>query len=101
MKTIIRSGLLALLLAAGTALADPAVGPPYQAYLGAAQAMQGRDAWMPRNKLTAADKGLATLDKALRRVGPRRDRDILGGSPIEFPILHFTLPRSHRCASTI
>jgi hypothetical protein len=119
MNTLIRSGLLACLLAAATALAgpaedfataealfqralagdtsstdaaverlakldlsDPAFGPLYQAYLGAAQALQGRDAWMPWNKLTAADKGLAALDKALRRLAPRHDTDMLRGAPV-------------------
>jgi hypothetical protein len=119
MNAIIRSGLLACLLATATALAgpaedfataealfqkslagdssstdpaverlgkldlaDPAFGPLYQAYLGAAQALQGRDAWMPWNKLSAADKGLATLDKALRRLAPRHNKDMLRGSPV-------------------
>lgn len=37
------------------------------AYLGASQTLQAREAWMPWTKMHAAEKGLATLDKALNR----------------------------------
>lgn len=50
-----------------------AAAPLYQAYLGAAQTMQGRDAWLPWNKLRATEKGLATVEKALRRLDARPD----------------------------
>lgn len=48
------------------------------AYLGASQTLQGREAWMPWTKMHAAEKGLATLDKALNRsaeAGELRFRD--------------------------
>lgn len=35
------------------------------AYLGSAQALMGRDAWMPWNKMKYTERGLATLDKGL------------------------------------
>ena len=48
------------------------------AYLGASQTLQAREAWMPWTKMHAAEKGLATLDKALNRsteAGELRFRD--------------------------
>lgn len=56
------------------ATADAAAAPLYQAYLGAAQALEGRDAWMPWTKLKATERGLASLDKALRRLEARHDQ---------------------------
>ena len=55
------------------AAADSPYAPLFQAYLGAAQTLQGRDAWMPWNKMRATERGLGTLDKALRRLEPRHD----------------------------
>lgn len=64
------------------AAADAPEAPLYQAYLGAAQAMQGRDAWMPWNKIKATERGLDTLDKALRRIEPRHDAVAVRGVPV-------------------
>lgn len=47
--------------------------PLYRAYLGAAQTLQGRDAWMPWTQLRATERGLATLDQALRQLEPRHE----------------------------
>jgi len=58
----------------------------YSAYLGAAQAMQGRQAWMPWNKMRATEHGLATLDKTLRRLEAAHDRDLLRGSPVSLEV---------------
>lgn len=64
------------------AATDAPEAPLYQAYLGAAQAMQGRDAWMPWNKIKATERGLDTLDKALRRIEPRHDTVAVHGVPV-------------------
>lgn len=56
--------------------------PLYLAYQGAAQAMQGRDAWMPWTKMRATERGLATLDKALRRLEARHDTTLLRQAPV-------------------
>jgi len=37
----------------------------YRSYLGACQTLEGRDAWMPWNKIRYTEKGLDTIDKAL------------------------------------
>lgn len=58
----------------------------YSAYLGAAQSMQGREAWMPWNKMRATERGLATLDKALRRLEAEHDREWVRGAPISLEI---------------
>lgn len=44
--------------------------PVVRAYLGSALAMQGRDAWMPWNKMKAVEAGTAELDKALAQLTP-------------------------------
>lgn len=54
----------------------------YLAYLGAAQTLQGRDAWMPWTKMKATERGLATIDKALRQLAPRHDAELVRGSPV-------------------
>ncbi len=56
--------------------------PLYLAYLGAVQSLQGRDAWMPWTKLKATERGLATLDKALRALEPRHDAELARGTAI-------------------
>lgn len=48
------------------------------AYLGAAQTLQGRDAWMPWTKLKRVERGLDAIDKALRLIAS----DPSGESPI-------------------
>lgn len=64
------------------AAADSPYAPLFQAYLGAAQTLQGRDAWMPWNKMRATERGLGTLDKALRRLEPRHDALSLRQAPV-------------------
>lgn len=64
------------------AAADTPYAPTFQAYLGAAQAMQGRDAWMPWTKMRATERGLSNLDRALRRLEPRHDTTLLRGAPV-------------------
>lgn len=61
---------------------DTAYAPLYLAYLGAAQALQGRDAWMPWAKMRATERGLASLDKALRRLDARHDTLLLREAPV-------------------
>lgn len=56
--------------------------PLYRAYLGAAQAIQGREAWLPWNKLRATERGLDTLDKALRQLSPAHDKVLVRGTPV-------------------
>ena len=64
------------------AAADTPYAPTLQAYLGAAQAMQGRDAWMPWTKMRATERGLANLDRALRHLEPRHDATLLRQVPV-------------------
>ena len=56
--------------------------PLYQAYMGAAQTLQGRDAWMPWTKMKATERGLDTIDKALRRLEPQHDKALVNGIPV-------------------
>jgi hypothetical protein len=65
--------------------AEPADAPPRPlvlAYLGAAQTLQGRDAWMPWTKLRATERGLSTLDKALRRLEPGHEAARFRDAPV-------------------
>lgn len=55
--------------------------PVYLAYLGSTWVIMGRDAWMPWNKLSYVDKGLALLDKAVLLLGPEHDRLVVEGLP--------------------
>lgn len=61
------------------AAADSPLAPLFLAYLGSAQTLQGRDAWMPWTKMRATERGLDTLEKALRRLEARHDREVLRG----------------------
>lgn len=56
--------------------------PVYAAYLGAAQALRGRDALMPWNKLKYTEEGLDTLDQALAALRPEHDGALLRGVPM-------------------
>jgi hypothetical protein len=56
--------------------------PVYAAYLGAAQALRGREALMPWNKLKYTEEGLDTLDRALASLGPEHDGALLRGVPM-------------------
>lgn len=69
-------------LFARLAAQNPSSAPLYLAYQGAAQTLQGRDAWLPWNKLHATERGLATLDKALRLASALPDHAKLHGIPI-------------------
>ena len=64
------------------AAAESPAAPRYQAYAGAAQTLQGREAWMPWTKMKATERGLDTLDKALRRLESRHDAVVLGSVPV-------------------
>lgn len=64
------------------AAAESPEAPLYQAYVGAAQTLQGREAWMPWTKMKATERGLDTLDKALRRLESRHDAVVLGSVPV-------------------
>lgn len=54
-------------------------------YLGSTQALQGRDAFLPWNKMKLTEKGLATIDKALNLLGnlntPLAQQDNVQGLP--------------------
>lgn len=79
---------------AGEASPDPAVeayaalttdataAPLVLAYLGSAQTLQGREAWMPWNKMKAVERGLSSIDKALRQLAPRHEEARLRGNPV-------------------
>jgi hypothetical protein len=68
------------------AAVDSADAPLYLAYLGAAQSMQGRDAFMPWTKMKAAEHGLDTLDKALRRLTPAQEQLRVRGTPVALEV---------------
>jgi hypothetical protein len=68
------------------AAADSPQTPLFTAYLGAAQTLQGRDAWMPWTKMRATERGLNTLEKALRRLEPRHDRELARGTPVSIEV---------------
>ena len=52
-----------------------------RAYLGSCLALQGREAYMPWNKMKLTESGLAQLDKALGQLTPAHDRKIVDGFP--------------------
>lgn len=62
--------------------ADESVAPVLLAYKGAAQTLQGRNAWMPWNKFKATERGLSSIDKALRQLSPQHDAATLRGIPV-------------------
>jgi len=49
----------------GSLLENHVDNPVYQSYLGACTTLQGRDAWMPWNKMRYAEYGLDKIDKVL------------------------------------
>lgn len=65
---------------------DSPLSPLFAAYLGAAQTLQGRDAWMPWTKMRATERGLNTLEKALRQLEPRHDRELARGTPVAIEV---------------
>lgn len=52
-----------------------------RAYYGSCLALQGREAWMPWNKMRLTEDGLAQIDKALGLLGETQDRVLLDGVP--------------------
>lgn len=56
--------------------------PLFAAYLGAAQTLQGRDAWLPWSRLRVTEKGLATVDRAWRRLQPGHEWERVGEAPM-------------------
>jgi tetratricopeptide (TPR) repeat protein len=56
--------------------------PVYQSYLGACKTLQGRDAWMPWNKMRYSEQGLDQIDKALDSLNNRHDSEKLQGVPL-------------------
>ena len=70
-------------VAAYAALApDETAAPLVLAYLGSAQTLQGRDAWLPWNKMRVTESGLAKIDKALRMLDARHETARLRGNPV-------------------
>lgn len=61
---------------------DETAAPLVLAYLGSAQTLQGRDAWLPWNKMRATESGLASIDKALRMLDSRHEAARLRGNPV-------------------
>ncbi|MBL8490596.1 MAG: hypothetical protein JNM82_07445 [Rhodocyclaceae bacterium] len=70
---------------AALAKADPAQ-PMAIAYEGAAQAMMGREAWMPWNKLRQTEGGLERIDQALALLKPEHERQVVAGLPVAFAV---------------
>lgn len=70
-------------IAAFTSLSRQEPGNPLlRAYQGSAEALQGRDALLPWNKMKYTENGLATIDKALQQLAPEHDRELARGVPI-------------------
>jgi hypothetical protein len=62
-------------IAAFKALAQAEPGNPvFTAYLGSAESMRARDAWLPWNKIKYAEEGLDHIDRALATLKPEHDR---------------------------
>jgi hypothetical protein len=55
--------------------------PLLAVYEGAATTLQGRDAMMPWNKLSYAEKGANAIEKALAQLTPAHDEVLFTGSP--------------------
>jgi hypothetical protein len=55
--------------------------PLLTAYEGAGYAVQARDAMMPWTKITLAEKGANTIEKALNQLTPAHDDALFGGVP--------------------
>jgi hypothetical protein len=62
--------------------ANPQHQPLFAAYLGSAQALKGKAAWMPWNKMKYTDQGLDHLDQALASLRPEHDRMLVQGVPL-------------------
>lgn len=55
--------------------------PVLRAYAGAAAAMRARTTFLPWKKMSAADDGLAMIDKALAQLTPAHDAPLHRGTP--------------------
>lgn len=55
--------------------------PVLRAYAGAATAMRARTTFLPWKKMSAADDGLALIDKALSQLTPAHDAPLYRGTP--------------------
>lgn len=62
--------------------ADPQRQPLFGVYLGSAQAMQGKAAWMPWNKLKFTEQGLDQIDAALALLKPEHGAVLVRGVPV-------------------
>ena len=60
---------------------NPALQPLYTAYLGSAQTLKGKAAWLPWNKLKFTEQGLDQIDQALASLRPEHDRLLVQGTP--------------------
>lgn len=69
-----------------TVPASPLHQPLYAAYLGSAQALKGKAAWMPWNKMKFTDQGLDQIDQALASLRPEHDRVLVQGVPLGLTI---------------
>lgn len=56
--------------------------PLLRAYQGSVEALQGREALMPWNKMKYTENGLATLDKALQQLSPEHEHELARGVPV-------------------
>ncbi len=65
-----------------TAPSSPLHQPLYAVYLGSAQALKGKAAWMPWNKMKYTDQGLDQIDQALAALRPEHDRVLVQGVPL-------------------
>ncbi len=54
--------------------------------LGGSQTLQGRDAWMPWNKMSLTEDGLAAMGKAQRLLRPEHDEWVFGGLPVSLQV---------------
>lgn len=54
--------------------------------LGSSQTLQGRDAWMPWNKMSLTEDGLAAMGKAQQWLGPEHDDRVFEGLPVSLQV---------------
>lgn len=64
-----------------TAPANPTLQPLYAAYLGSANALQAKAAWLPWKKMKLTEQGLDHIDLALAALRPEHDRVLVQGTP--------------------
>ncbi|MEP4548595.1 MAG: hypothetical protein ABJ000_20630 [Saccharospirillum sp.] len=54
--------------------------------LGSSQTLQGRDAWMPWNKMSLTEDGLAAMGTAQQWLGPEHDEQVFYGLPVSVQV---------------